>query len=204
MEYYIENNKIYENSTPIVTINVNRKGLGIDSIDLSGQVNIKIKRSKGKYEIYDGDILSGYIGKDFEINYLGSTYRVDRKNIISFMNGATDSIKITSLGTEIANIKRDGNRLFISSDKGLDRTVMFIYLAIFSSFFRVTPGYAGRRIVYNLPLPYRIAYYVFIFGALIFLIFTPNIGIYSAFLFFFMIIIAQIIRYLGYRKGNIK
>ncbi len=202
MEYYVENNQIFENSTPVETINVIRKGLGIDSIVLNGQVNLTIKRGKGRYEILDNGMLAGYVGKDFEINYMGSIYKVDRKNVISFMNGSENIIKILSLGTEVAQIKREGNKLIIGSNVGMDRSVLFVYLAIFSSFFRVTPSYGGRRAVSRLPIPYRIAYYVLTVGAFLFLILTPSIGMYSSLIFLLMLMIAQIIRYYGYRKGN--
>ncbi len=201
MEYYIENNQIFENSTPIVKINVIRKLFGIESIVLSGQVNLKIKRGKGRYEIFVDEMLSGYIGKNFEINYMGSIYSVDKKNIVSFINGKENIIKINSIGTEVGQLRREGKKLIVSSNVGLDRSVMFVSLTIFYKFFRLTPGYGGGRTVSNLPIAYRVAYYVFVFGAFLFLLFSPSIGFYSTLLFLTMLVIAQIIKYYGNRKA---
>lgn len=208
MEYSYENGTIYEGTNPIATVVIEGSGARTKSIVISGQVQITLERERSGFKILDNGILMGN-AKGFTIDYEGTVYEVNYRELSSFVNGRINNIKIKSLGVDAAEISRKENRIFISSINSSDKVPLFIYLSFLSPYSNPVSGgstRANRRTV-NIPVEYRVAYYVLMLGALAFLVGSSVLPIpYSdCFIIFIVMIIAgYIVRYYGVIKGRKK
>ncbi len=210
MEYSYENGTIYEGTNPIATVAIDGYGLRTRSIVISGQVQIKLEREKRGFNILDNGMMMG-TANGFTIEYLGTVYEVNNREVINFLNGKSNSFKITSQGAEIAEVSKKDNRILISTLMNVDRVPLFIYLSFLSTYSMraASTGYGrNNRRSMNIPTGYKIAYYVLTFGALIFLFsdtFLPMINYSDSLLIFLVMVIAgYVVRYYGLRKGRNK
>ncbi|MGC8692893.1 MAG: hypothetical protein ACP5RY_01320, partial [Thermoplasmata archaeon] len=101
------------------------------------------------------------------------------------------------------------NRILISTLMSADRVPLFIYLSFLSLYSnQAMTGYGrNNRRSLNIPIGYKIAYYVLTFGALIFLFsntFLPVSYTDSLVIFLAMVIAGYVVRYYGIRKGSRK
>ncbi|MEM3277680.1 MAG: hypothetical protein QW258_01480 [Thermoplasmata archaeon] len=208
MEYSYENGTIYEGTNPIATVVIDGYGLRTRSITISGQVQIKLERQRRGFNILDNGMMMG-TANGFTIEYLGTVYEVNKQEVYKFVNGRSNSFKITSQGSEIAEVSRKDNRILISTLMNSDKVPLFIYLSFLSPYSNpVRAGYArnNRRGV-DIPIVYKIAYYVLTVGALIFLFSDTVLPISyadSLMIFLAMIIAGYVVRYYGVRKGRKK
>lgn len=204
MEYSYDNGTIYEGTNPIATVVMEGYGIRARSIVISGQVQIKLERDRRGFNILDNGMIMGTVN-GFTIEYLGTVYQVNNREVVSFVNGRSNSFKITSQGADIAEVSRKDNRIFISSIMNSDKVPLFIYLSFLSSYSnQAMAGYRrnnSRNL--NIPIGYKIAYYVLTFGALIFLFSDTVLPISyadSLVIFLAMVIGGHVVRYYGIKK----
>lgn len=193
---------IYSDSSLIGKVERSR-----DTIVISGQYNLKIKReSRGGYKVYENDVEVGSMDNKYTLTFYGSTYQIGLPQARSFISGLSNEIIIYQgsypNSIAVASLKRTNDGLEVDIDTSyinVDPTL--VYLAIFSPFVntRARPYMQrgrtmGRRMFY-LRLIWLLFFLVIILSALPYLIYPYNIiDIAVAALMIFLFFLPYILR----------
>ncbi|AOL16402.1 hypothetical protein BFU36_06455 [Sulfolobus sp. A20] len=140
MIFQYSNGNIYFNGLPVGKVSYERS-----EIKVEGNYNVILKR-KGfeKYDVIQFNSKVGEINR-LNLNYGMFNYFVSRPQLVAFIRGYQDSLKIfTSGNIEVGEVKRVQNGLEGYLNDQYDPYVIIIYLAM-SSIYATPNSYAPYR-----------------------------------------------------------
>jgi hypothetical protein len=163
MQYIIKNNVVTENGNTIATISYT----GIyPNINISGSINVDVKKEGREFRIIEGGLPVGKFVK-MKVVYMGRGYELERGGYSRIMSFREGMVNVVSLGTNVGSMGWSKGDFVIECERS--DLVPLLVLASFLTFF--TKKGRGR-----LASPYREIYYTILAILILYSIFITNLG----------------------------